>query len=244
MFRHPAFVLLLVMVLVLSWLLGRQSNPPDAPDAPGNGPAVTMPVPAPPPPTSTPPPPVASAPAQPAGRLGMTWGVMTTMPMPEGTVFVSCHGEPQTASGSCDAYRGDTACATPLPLLCLNVDGSPRPPGLHAPAVAGAMPDDFYAGWAGGKVASTAPMPGAMLKSRAAADATCKAAFGEGWRLAEFHDGGRDKAPITFTVQDPGRPGTRTVTATGGWGFHAAGDVVRTSRFWVAIDDQPANCWD
>ncbi len=41
------------------------------------------------------------------GALGMTWGHRST--------GAGCHG---TDSGSCDAYDGDTACTTSLPLIC------------------------------------------------------------------------------------------------------------------------------
>jgi hypothetical protein len=32
--------------------------------------------------------------------------------------------------------------------------------------------------------------------------------------------------------------------AKGGWGFLGYGNIASGSRFWVAISDQPANCWD
>jgi hypothetical protein len=41
----------------------------------------------------------------------------------------------------------------------------------------------------------------------------------EGWRMAEFHDGGA-------------------------WGFGAEGELPKDARFWVAINDQRANLWD
>jgi hypothetical protein len=30
----------------------------------------------------------------------------------------------------------------------------------------------------------------------------------------------------------------------GGWNWWARGNVRTDRRFWIAIDDQPANCWD
>ncbi len=47
-------------------------------------------------------------------------------------------------------------------------------------------------------------------------------------RLAEFHDG---------------RHGT-AFTASGGWTFRAEGQLAAGTRFWVAINDQPANPWN
>lgn len=66
---------------------------------------------------------------------------------------------------------------------------------------------------------TTAPVTGDALTDRAAADARCGAAFGRGWRMAEHHDGD--------------------------WGITASGRPPDPpTRFWVAINDQPANCWD
>jgi hypothetical protein len=63
-------------------------------------------------------------------------------------------------------------------------------------------------------------IPGAILTSQEQGDAICADTFGDGWRLAEFHDGG------------------------GGWTFWAAGSIPTGTRFWVAINDQPANPWN
>jgi hypothetical protein len=85
------------------------------------------------------------------------------------------------------------------------------------PAPPGIDPGDYYNGWARGEAKITAPTKGTALTSRAVADVLCASQFGAGWRMGEFHDAG------------------------GGWGWWAAGDV---GRFWVAIDDQPANPWN
>lgn len=66
---------------------------------------------------------------------------------------------------------------------------------------------------------TTAPVEGRALTDRAAADARCNTAFGAGWRMAEHHDGD--------------------------WGIAASGTPpAPPTRFWVAIRDQPGNCWD
>lgn len=73
--------------------------------------------------------------------------------------------------------------------------------------------------WAYGHVTVSRPVFGYELTSGATADAVCRAQFGPDWRAAEFHDGW-------------------------GWTFQAFGHVRADTRFWVKIDDQPANCWD
>ena len=55
-------------------------------------------------------------------------------------------------------------------------------------------PRDFYAGWSGGEIWLTRPVPVRELSSPEIADALAVQEFGEGWRMAEFHDtssGGR-----------------------------------------------------
>lgn len=79
---------------------------------------------------------------------------------------------------------------------------------------------DFYNGWAAGEVKLTTPVAGSVLSSRATADALCASQLGAGFRMAEFHDG------------------------QGGWHWWANGVVPVDTRFWVAINDQPANAWN
>ncbi|AQW50201.1 hypothetical protein [Streptomyces violaceusniger] len=123
------------------------------------------------------------------------------------------------ADASTDAYNGDTAATATLPLLCLRVNGSAVPAGITP---------DFYAGWSRGTVAATPPVLGKTLTSRAVADALCAQYYGSGWRMAEFHDG---------------RYGS-DLELSGGWSFWAYGYVPDGTRFWTAIDDQPANPWN
>jgi hypothetical protein len=81
---------------------------------------------------------------------------------------------------------------------------------------------DFYDGWVEGYLAITAPIPGTDLTSRATADAFCQMHLGAGWQMAEFHDGG------------------------GGWAYrgYEGSFIPNGVRFWVAINNQAANCWD
>ena len=72
------------------------------------------------------------------------------------------------------------------------------------------------------ELATTEPVMGALLESEAIGTARCEKELGSGWRMADFHAGG-------------------------GWsmsGKTGKGLIVSSSRFWVAIKDQPGNCWD
>ncbi|MCQ4166859.1 hypothetical protein [Tahibacter harae] len=163
---------------------------------------------------------------------GMTWG--SNPSGADGVVLVSCHGKPASPFGSCEPHNGDTACHVELPLLCLKVDGRPRPPGLaegsNSPNLA--MPGNFYSGWAAGELAATPPLAGTTLTSRLAADALCRRHFGDGWRMAEFHDG-----LITGSAES-GHP------SYGGWAYYANGSLPATTRYWVTNNTTRANCWD
>ena len=77
-------------------------------------------------------------------------------------------------------YQGDTALEESLPILCI------RRSRLNAPR--GVDPGNFYAGWSGGEIRLTRPVPGRELTSREIADALAEQEFGKGWRMAEFHD--------------------------------------------------------
>ncbi|TDR48507.1 hypothetical protein DFR29_101127 [Tahibacter aquaticus] len=171
--------------------------------------------------------------AQAQEARGMSWGSSSNDATGSGVVFVGCHGLPRSAQGGCDAYQGDTDCRLALPLLCISVDGRPRPGGLITAGKGHAMPADFYAGWAAGEVRAGWRVAGLRLRSRAAADALCATQFGNGWRLAEFHDGVREGS------------GENGVPAShGGWAFYANGALAQDTRYWVANFDTAANCWD
>ncbi|MDX3696424.1 MULTISPECIES: hypothetical protein [Streptomyces] len=123
------------------------------------------------------------------------------------------------ADSGTDPYYGDTPATATLPLLCLRVTGSGVPSGITP---------DFYAGWARGTVAATPPVQGRSLTSRSVADNLCTQYYGTGWRMAEFHDG---------------RYGSN-LESSGGWSFWAHGYLPKDTRFWAAINDQPANPWN
>jgi hypothetical protein len=79
---------------------------------------------------------------------------------------------------------------------------------------------DFNNGWIGGTIGLTAQVRGDQLISRANANLICQNSFGSGYQAAEFHH------PL------------------GGWSWSSRGNVDPSTRFWVSIDDQPANCWN
>lgn len=177
-------------------------------------------------------------------KMGMTWakgGHHNGLAIDA----VSC----SAGDRSCDPYVGDTVCSAALPLLCLKQDGSPRPNyAIHDSG--GAMRDEFYRGWAGGHLATTLPVVGSSIGSSESADAACAAAFGTGWRMAEFHDGRylpgmkHDRHYGSARYWNSASPWSAQDSRAGGWAFWAYGNVRDDTRFWVRIDDQRANCWD
>jgi len=123
------------------------------------------------------------------------------------------------ADAKTDPYVGDTPIDQYLPALCVLVDGRAAPTGITF---------DSYNGWLRGAVQATQPVQGYTLSSLAKANALCAETFGSGWRFAEFHDG---------------RYGP-TFSTSSGWSFWGAGQLTLGSRFWVSINDQPANPWN
>ncbi len=141
-----------------------------------------------------------------AGGKGMTWA-KSQHNSALGTDLVACR-----AGADCEPYRGDTSCTTNLPILCIKTDGSPNP-GIQA---------GQWRGWAAGHITTTNPVEGQHLQSYQQASQMCARQFGEGWKMAQFHDG----------------------VSKQGWMFEAYGNVRSDTRFWVYIRDQKANCWD
>jgi len=175
-------------------------------------------------------------------RKGLTWGKVAHDAI-NGIDAINC-----SANGvACDPYQGDTACSTALPILCGKQDGSPRPNYVVAPS-GGGMPKQFYRGWFGGHIATTLPIKGTALTSQQVADASCAAAFGDGWKMAWHGDGkwvkDMDLNKFYGTAPTSPSPWPATGQLEGGWGFFAFGNVTDKSRFWVRIQGQKGNCWD
>ncbi len=196
---------------------------------------------------------VSSSAAIAAGGKGMTWGIQASHDATLGIDMVGCTGLPVSpvAGGSCDAYQGDTNCKTALPLLCVKVDYSPRPNYIVAPG-GSTMPPAYYQGWLGGHMAVTTPVFGTNLRTATTGDDLCKAEFGEGWRMAEHHDGkwvnGMTKNVYYGDAANWKSPSPWPAAAVqgGAWAFYAYGNLPRipSTRFWVTANDQPSNCWN
>ena len=146
-------------------------------------------------------------------------------------------------AGTGNPYTGDTLCKLKLPILCVSVDGSARP--NYDGSVGNG---EFYNGWVEGHLQTTLPVKGKSLTSEATGDKYCAAAFGPGWRMAEFHDGAYT-TPMNTTT-NWGTPSQNPVSPWqagyphGGWTFWGFGNVNPNTRYWVAVNDQPGNCWN
>ncbi len=177
------------------------------------------------------------------GEKGMTWGVASH----DSDLDISkvhCYGT-STQEGDadhCNPYQGDTSCSTALPVLCVKVDGTPRPPyGIPVCGSSCAMNDEFYNGWIEGSAELTAPVQGNAFATLDDVNAYCEAQLGPDYRVAEHHDGrwvyGMDENNFYGSTWP-------LTTSSGGWGFYAPGQLADDSRFWVHINGQNANCWD
>lgn len=116
-------------------------------------------------------------------------------------------------------YIGDTPASTSLPILCISVNGAPLPSGITT---------TFHAGWSKGHLGVTLPVAGSSLTSLTVANGYCSNYFGPGWRMAEFHDSWYGSG----------------LTSQGGWSFYGFGTLPASTRFWVYVNDQPANPWN
>ena len=161
---------------------------------------------------------------------------------------VGCGGIPAapTTSGSCDAYNGDTYSKEKRPILCLNKQWINRPP-YWVDCGPAAMNGEFYCGWTGGFYKLTPPIQGCRLTSPGQADQFCRYYFGCHWQMAEHHDGYWLSGMSTTALFG----NTWAFTYTGGWAAFGYSNIsnqcsafpVNSSRFWVKINDQNANCW-
>lgn len=143
-----------------------------------------------------------------------------------------------------DPINGDTSCHAMRPILCVNVDGSARPPYPINDETGAA----FYNGWVEGHFARTLPIKGFRMNSRDDANEICRAHFGRGWRMAEFHDGRyiadmSDQTHYGDAAHSPS-PWPAQGKLRGGWTMYGFGNLGADTRFWVAVNDQKANCWN
>lgn len=110
------------------------------------------------------------------------------------------------------------------------------------------MPKEFYNGWGGGHIATTLPIYGTTLSTVTAGDQACQISFGSSWRMAEHHDGkyilGMSQTAFYGNSTNSGSPWPTSGLSSGGWTVYGWGNVLNTKRYWVKINDQPANCWN
>ena len=182
-------------------------------------------------------------------KYGMTWG-KSGHSNDLGIDALGCYGSPASPEGPCNAYHGDTKCTEKLPVLCVRLDGSPRPNYDVEDHCGGVMECAYYRGWARGHIATTKPILGYMLTSASAGDKICRSYFGADWKMLEHHDGkyvsGMDHDYLYGNTGDwnSSTPWPTSGLLTGGWSLFAYGNVRNDTRFWVKVDGQPANCWN
>lgn len=165
---------------------------------------------------------ISSASANPV-RRAMTWALLDSA-TPSVNRAYALAGSDDTTNPS----AGDTLTSQALPVLCINKNGMAHPGvsviGNPVQTSGGA----WRRTWSGATGALTAPITGTSLTSQSAADALCANQFGEGYRMAEFHDG------------DPNR-----WSGFDFWVEALGGNLApfQNTRFWVFINDQDANPW-
>lgn len=118
-----------------------------------------------------------------SGITGLTWGkVNDGQGFPE-LSHVSCFGYPlPSGRDSCNPTKGDTDCATKLPVLCLKKNAALTKPEL--------LPTDPQNAWSSSEVRLTPAIEGTSFANRFAPDEYCRLNFGNDWRMATFQDGG------------------------------------------------------
>lgn len=124
--------------------------------------------------------------------------------------------DPRPGGLRCDPITGDTPCEERRPLLCYRERNSAAPMALH-PFQAEGLPRS----WTGGDLAATEPVRASRFRTIGEADGFCAARFGPGWRVAEWHDGGR------------------------GWSLGGTGQRRSFSgRYWIDVRGAPyGTCW-
>lgn len=117
---------------------------------------------------------------------GMTWKMIGTN-TPTGTLKIGC-------ANSCDAYKGDTACTTALPILCIKKSGA----GFPLPPPPSVDNSSRYHRWTGGIVGTTAAT--VLPATLTAANALCAQTFGA-WRCFTTAGAGTSRATAASAIQ-------------------------------------------
>jgi hypothetical protein len=159
-------------------------------------------------------------------KKAMTWRVLNNTTI-DGKKYALFGSDNLT-----NPYQGDTDINEVRSLLCIQKNNLPAPLGLPTSTT---TPGGALRGsWSGGRVLIVPNIPAKTLTSQSLADEKCRLQglqiTGEnGFRMAEFHDG--DKR-----------------AGLAGWDFWAEVSSIEgldnsNIRYWVQINDQPANSW-
>ncbi|CAF4104891.1 unnamed protein product, partial [Adineta steineri] len=171
-----------------------------------------------------------------SGKMGMTV-VKVSHQNDLAIDLVTC----DTAKG-CNPYSGDTDCNTRLPILCKQIDKSPRP-AYTMTCTDHAMPKEFYCGWTMGYIATTPKVAASTFSTIKDVDAYCEDALGPGWVTAEFHDSryipGMNGATYANAQWTQWGASHGNNYPSGGWSYYSYGNVRNDTRFWMDINDQP-----
>ncbi|CAF1437336.1 unnamed protein product [Adineta ricciae] len=178
------------------------------------------------------------------GKLGVT--AVKQSHSPEfGIDYIGCRDWTNPTGMNCNPYQGDTDCNAKLPMLCVRVDQSPRPPYLIYGEGA-AMPAANYAGWNGGHVSTTLPTEASRFRNRAEANRFCAETLGEHWEIAGIWG----SQPHWISGMNGTKYAGSEWTANkdrllnGGWSFYTYGNVRNDTRFWIqGPADQSSTCW-
>ncbi|MEK7468837.1 MAG: hypothetical protein AAB074_15795 [Planctomycetota bacterium] len=108
-----------------------------------------------------------------AGKVGMTWSLLDVQ---GDACLVGVHAKS-------NAYQGDTSVEEELPILAIRKGKFAPPEGLDV--------SNAYRGWASGEIRLTRPVRGTAMTSLEAANKLVVEEFGDGWRMAQFHDTNR-----------------------------------------------------
>lgn len=168
-----------------------------------------------------------------ANNKGLTWGLYGHN-FPLNIDRVGC-------GGVCNAYLGDTSCNIKLPILCVSQSSFKRPPYDVLPCSGCAMTKEFYDGWTEGYFVLSPPVLGTSLLSFNNMRNICSSRFGPTFTVASHTMGkyiiGMNNSTFFYNTWP-------LTSLSGGWSARGYGNLNTTSRFWVFINNQPANCWN
>lgn len=161
-----------------------------------------------------------------SSKKAMTWRVLNTATI-DGKKYALFGSDNLT-----NPYQGDTDINELRSLLCIQKNNLPVPLGL--PTATTTPGGALRGSWSGGRVLALANVRASTLTSQVFADEKCRVqgaqVTGEnGFRMAEFHDGDQ-------------------LSGWAGWDFWAEVSSIEELgntdiRYWVQINDQPANPW-